>query len=103
MGPRFEYNNGTLSIIMGNEWGDFKGFIINNNILININYKLYINYLSNNLIIKLISLDDNNEVSNLKYYIIYKPTYFQDLVIGEGFNEERYFKGEISDFTFSFL
>jgi len=103
MGPRIEYNNGILGIIIGNNWGDWSGYIISKNILIDHNYKLKIDYLSNNLNIILYSLDDNTEVSKFKYHIIYKPTYFKELVFGKGFNEERYFKGEISNFKFLFL
>ena len=118
MGPRIEYTSeqNQLSLIMGDRHGDTlgnipevaaidpkDGYIISNEVVENHNYRLRVHYLNHMLNTQLCSKDDMRVVSSKKYKVLFKPNCFKDLVLGKGFNEERYFKGEISNFVFSFL
>jgi len=91
-GPRLEYDNNNLSLIIGN-YNIFKGILIDNNIKLNILNKLIIILESNKL-----TINYNNKISS--YNIFITPNYFENIVIGKGFNEERYFKGLIKFFKF---
>jgi hypothetical protein len=92
-GPRLEYNNYNLGLVLGN-FNVFKGINIDDNIKLHTLYKLKINLESNKLIINY-----NNKISTHNIYIT--PNYFDNIVIGKGFNEERYFKGFIKLFKFT--
>jgi hypothetical protein len=89
-GPRLELNNNNLSLIIGNEQ-ILHGYDLDNNIELNKLYNLKLILESNKLTI---SLNNNITVHNL--YIT--PNYFDNIVIGKGFSEERYFKGLIKLF-----
>tara|TARA_Y100000389_G_C17434730_1_gene504795 strand:- start:64 stop:1719 length:1656 start_codon:yes stop_codon:yes gene_type:complete len=106
-GPRLEYDCNKLTLIMGNKYSEMKGFQISTDIIKNKKYKLHVHYLCQNLTIKLSKLDEtqNEELMETKnvYKVLFKPTNFKNLVLGKGFNEERYFKGEINNFNFKFL
>jgi hypothetical protein len=90
-GPRLEYNNKTLSLIIGNE-NVFKGIIIDDNIEVEELYILKIKFEA-----KTMSIYFNNILKKYNIYIC--PNYFENIVIGKGFNEERYFKGLIQKFN----
>jgi hypothetical protein len=89
-GPRLEYNEKCLNLIMGN-YNFFKGILIDNNTQINILYNLIIELESNKLTITF------NGIQNI-YNLFILPNYFTKIVIGKGFNDERYFKGLIQKF-----
>jgi hypothetical protein len=89
-GPRLEYNNNTISLIIGN-YNFFKGILIDNNIQINILYNLNIELESNKLTI---NYNNNKNIYNL--FIL--PNWFEKIIIGKGFNDERYFNGLIKKF-----
>ena len=110
MGPRLEYNNNILALLMGNKYSAWKGYCVSDKIIENNNYKLKIHYLNQVLTTTLFDLgldgaktdDQIIETKNI-HKVLFKPTDFKDLVLGKGFSEERHFKGVISDFSFKFL
>ena len=89
-GPRLEYNNDKLSLIIGNE-KILNGFTFNEDIELNKLYNLKLILESNKLTANL-----NNNITIHDIFIT--PNYFDNIVIGKGFNEDRYFKGLIKLF-----
>jgi hypothetical protein len=96
IGPRIELDKCNLGIILGNDY-QMKGYSITNNIKLNTNYQLIIEYKCNKLITKLINTDIiemSDEIIN-NYDIINVPHNFSNIIVGKGFCEERYFNGII--------
>jgi hypothetical protein len=89
-GPRLEYQEGNLVLIIGNENG-FMGFRLSENILCNEKYQLKISLESTSLIINFNGVET-------KYNVVSSPNFFENSVLGKGFNEERYFKGFVEKF-----
>jgi hypothetical protein len=89
-GPRLEYNDNTLALIIGNH-GFHKGIIISNNVKENTNYNLKLKLESNSL-----EINFNNNLTKHNIFILSNS--FDYLVLGKGFNNERYFKGIINKF-----
>ena len=110
MGPRLEYNNNFMAVLIGNKYSAWKGYAVSDKIIENNNYKLQIHYLNQVLTTSLFNLGSDGaktdeqtiETTNI-HKVLFKPTDFKDLVLGKGFNEERHFKGVISNFNFKFL
>jgi hypothetical protein len=90
-GPRLEYNNGCLGLIIGN-LHFFKGIDISNNVNENVLHKLNIKLESHSLLINF-----NGSLLNKNVFI--SPNSFENIIIGKGFNDERYFKGFIQNFN----
>jgi len=91
-GPRLEYNEGCLSLIIGNSQL-FKGIILDDNIVEGELYNLKLKFESKTLLIQF-----NNIFT--KHHVYISPSYFDNIVLGKGFNDERFFKGFIQKFRF---
>jgi hypothetical protein len=93
-GPRLEYHNGKLGLVLGSSYYDhqkFNGYIIDN-INVNIFYKLHIILRCNYLEIYI------NNILVVAQQVIYTPLNFNNIILGKGFNESRNFKGIIHNF-----
>ena len=89
-GPRLEYNDNNLSLILGNN-SYHNTIIISNDVNKNIQHTLKIKLESN-----MLTITFNDNISN--YIVHITPNRFENIVIGKGFNEKHYFKGIINKF-----
>jgi hypothetical protein len=89
-GPRLEYNDSCLCLLIGNSQL-FKAIILDDNIVEGELYNLKLKFESKTLLIQF-----NNIFT--KHHVYISPSYFDNIVLGKGFNDERYFKGFIQKF-----